>query len=165
MSLCLGRYHENFTGVVMSSTEERFWDKVAICPYGGCWEWIGARGKHGYGNFWDGQRYARAHRFSLALHGQPILPGQHVLHSCDNPGCVNPDHLRTGTHSQNMQDAFQRGRGRTPESSGENNGRAKLTRSDVAEIRSSRATRLELADTYGVSISLIGKIQRREVWK
>lgn len=76
-----------------------------------CWEWTGARHPHGYG--WapfkrDGERLA--HRVSYLISKGPIPEGMHILHSCDNPPCVNPDHLRAGTRRENALDMHERGR-------------------------------------------------------
>lgn len=79
-------------------------------PNTGCWLWTGSRCRDGYGNFYDGSRVIGAHRFSWSVHkGQ--APGKfHVLHKCDTPACVNPDHLKLGTHTDNMRDSRLKGR-------------------------------------------------------
>lgn len=85
----------------------RFWAKVQKSE--GCWEWVGARNADNYGLIKVRQRNFRAHRvsYALATGKTPELP---ILHSCDNPPCVRPDHLREGTQTENMQDAIDRGR-------------------------------------------------------
>jgi hypothetical protein len=82
-----------------------------------CWEWLGTRNvRSGYGRFWDGRADSYAHRKSYFLfYGEE--PGElDVLHSCDNPGCVNPAHLRLGTDLDNAQDKRERGRFRNQHS-------------------------------------------------
>jgi hypothetical protein len=69
----------------------------------GCWEWTGARTKHGYGHLWDGNTARRAHRISFEMHVGPIPDGLLVDHICLNRACVNPDHLRLATKKQNNE--------------------------------------------------------------
>lgn len=95
---------------------ERFWAKVDVRGANDCWPWTGSRDTAGYGRIArsrsdeTGGRQELAHRVSLELAGVEITPGQYVLHSCDNPPCVNPRHLRPGNQLDNMQDAIERGR-------------------------------------------------------
>jgi hypothetical protein len=92
--------------------EERFWEKVRKSDQ--CWEWIASKTRNGYGFFHRGGRVdrkpIRAHRLSWELHNGPIPDGLWVLHKCDNPCCVRPDHLFIGTRSDNMKDCAAKGR-------------------------------------------------------
>lgn len=91
-----------------------FWNKVSIKGPSECWEWLNHGSKQGYGML----RYPRtrntvmAHRISWLLTNGPIPEGFKVLHKCDNPPCVNPNHLFLGTQTDNMQDAMRKGRRR-----------------------------------------------------
>ena len=76
----------------------------------GCWEWKQRRHVKGYGLAHIGRRCVRAHRYAYEVWCGPIPEGMMVLHSCDNPPCCNPDHLRVGTAKDNAQDAILRGR-------------------------------------------------------
>jgi hypothetical protein len=86
----------------------RFWAKVSKTD--DCWNWIGAIGETGYGNFGIGYRTYRAHRLSYEMHYGPIPSGMLVCHKCDNRKCVRPDHLFIGTHKDNMTDCSEKGR-------------------------------------------------------
>ena len=85
----------------------RFWPKVD--KSGACWLWTAAA-RNGYGQLRVGARIIQSHRVSWELHHGPIPEGLHVLHTCDNPSCVNPDHLWLGTHGENMADRDAKGR-------------------------------------------------------
>ncbi len=126
----------------------------------GCWIW--QRGKSlGYGALYLPEGvHVHAHRFAYELWVGPISSGQFVLHNCDIRACCNPDHLRTGTHEDNMQDMRDRG----GQVSGERHGNAKLTQSDVAKIRSSTESHVMVAKRYKVDASHIAKIRRHTRW-
>ena len=88
---------------------KRFFRKVR--KTNSCWEWTGAvAGNNKYGAFWDGEKVVRAHRFSYEIHKGMLQEGKIIMHSCDNPVCVNPDHLSVGTQSENMKDCAAKGR-------------------------------------------------------
>ena len=95
--------------------EDRFWEKVS--KEDGCWNWVGSTQGFGYGYLHTGDKTNRkpvsAHRYSWALHNGPIPDGLWVLHKCDNPSCVNPDHLFLGDRTDNMRDCAAKGRVRT----------------------------------------------------
>lgn len=103
------------TGRPRESLSERFWSKVQKGD--GCWEWTGARHSFGYG--WinrpgRGNGKMMAHRLSWELHFGPVAGGRGVLHHCDNPCCVRPDHLFLGSQSDNVRDMWRKGRARVP---------------------------------------------------
>jgi hypothetical protein len=95
--------------------EQRFWAKVNKTD-GGCWEWTAVTNQHGYGHLHPpGSRTPiYAHRYSAMLHFGMFDRRLFVLHHCDNPPCVNPDHLYLGDHKDNARDMVQRGRHWTP---------------------------------------------------
>lgn len=88
---------------------DRFWDKVQVSNI--CWEWVGSITKDGYGQFFYQGSLWGAHRASFQIFVGDIQPGLLICHSCDNPSCVNPDHLFQGTYSDNIQDMLSKGRG------------------------------------------------------
>ena len=93
---------------------ERFWSKVNKNAPGDCWEWSANKNNNGYGMFSCralGFKHKKlAHRLSYQHFNGPIPKGSHILHSCDNPSCVNPSHLRPGSRSDNMRDSVSRKR-------------------------------------------------------
>ncbi len=90
----------------------RFWAKVRVTP--GCWEWTGAKTHFGYGKMMIAGKVVRAHRVSYELHVGAIPSELLIRHRCDNPACVNPDHLEPGTQADNIQDMMERGRHGVP---------------------------------------------------
>lgn len=106
-----------------------------------------------------------AHRISYKLNKQWDLGDYHVLHQCDNPSCVNPDHLVLGTHQDNMIDRGKKNR--THRAVGEKNHQAKLTAKDVFEIKATeklRGSGVSLANKFGVSPTKIAQIRNNKAW-
>lgn len=130
---------------------------------GDCLVWVGSRDRGGYGFTSDGTKTIKAHRLSYQIHKGPIPEGLLVMHSCDNPPCVNPAHLSVGTARDNTLDAVAKGR-----MVGSKTGSAKLKEEDVLDIRArlaAGATCKELAAVYGVWPGAIRFIQTRHSWK
>lgn len=132
----------------------------------GCWWWLGRLDRAGYGSIRVGGKYGKmelAHRASWTVHRGAIPSGLKVLHQCDVPCCVNPDHLFLGTQADNIQDMMEKGRNNP--SRGERNGRSKLTAEQVAEIRNAPGSYHALARQYGVGKSMIGYIKTGANWR
>lgn len=154
---------------------ERFWSKVNRTS--GCWLWTAAVNKGGYGKFGQGPKGGRtlpAHRVAWELTHGPIPEGLCVLHKCDNPPCVNPDHLCLGTLSDNSRDMVAKRRnpvltdpGR--HARGSRDGQAKLTENAVQRIRALYAeggiTQAELASLFQISHTSVWLILNRRSWK
>ena len=139
------------------SREDVFMSRVEYAP-SGCWLWAKSATQFGSGRI--GRRLA--HIISWGITHGPIPPGLQVLHRCDVPQCVNPDHLFLGTHKDNVQDMIRKGRKRVVR--GENHPSAKLTDSEVSQIRSLRAEgkRLtQVAALYSISFQHVSAICRR----
>ena len=120
---------------------EDFWKYVdKTSNPNGCWKWTGYTDPKGYGRF-QIQKLYFAHRFSMLLAGHNI-EGWHILHSCDNPPCVNPDHLSLGTHADNMRDMKNKGRLKMPTP------KRKISDDDIRIIRTSPKSNKELALEY-----------------
>ncbi len=172
---------------------ERFWSKVDKTA-DGCWLWQGTMLQQGYGCFKIAGKMYKAHRVAYLYAVDPIPVGLVLCHTCDNPRCVRPDHLFPGTYKDNMQDAMRKGRMATGDRSGarlhperrvsrdrhwshlhpecrrgELNGRARLTREQVEEIRAQYAggnvSQFALAKAYHVAQTTISAIVRGVNWK
>jgi hypothetical protein len=140
---------------------KHFWSKVAIKGTNECWLWKEHVDKDGYPPF-----RLRGHRHKAARIALYIVTGVDpwpllACHKCNNPTCCNPAHLYAGTQSQNLQQAISEGRAFI----GDHNGRAKLTRADVAAIRASKRPYAELANLFNVSAATIESVHNRRSWK
>lgn len=142
----------------------RFMSKVR--KEGECWVWTARKTPPGYGKFWFKGKDRYAHRVSLELFGGNAPPDDKlVMHSCDNPSCVNPDHLSIGTQFDNMQDAAGKGRCvRVGDWNGQKNPKAKLSPDDIASIHAMLDAGVgptEIGKKYGVSRIRIQQIKRQ----
>ena len=155
----------------------RFWEKVRKgTPYE-CWVWLGARSLKGYGRInvqaeKNGQKYRRsavAPRIAWELtYGRSIPPKLCVLHSCDNPSCVNPNHLRLGTFKDNSGDAKARGQLVLPPTQGIHNSQAKLSEENIRQIRRltrEGSSRRALARCFKVDRRMITFIIQGRNWR
>lgn len=145
---------------------DRFWRQVRFAV-GGCMEWTGVLDIGGYGHF--RMRVADkskklAHRASWELHVGPITDGLLVLHRCDNPACVNPDHLFLGTQKDNVDDMVAKGRHGLTGAKGVRNAQSKLTDGAVRLIRDSGDADAKLAEQFGVHSETIRRVRRRQIW-
>lgn len=98
----------------LETPEIRFWKKVDIKSQNECWNWIGYKNKHGYGVMAinrDGKALVYAHRLSWIINKKTEIDKLCICHKCDNPSCVNPNHLFIGTQKDNVTDMFKKKRG------------------------------------------------------
>jgi hypothetical protein len=147
--------------------EVRFWRNVAKRGAGDCWI-FGVGGYRRYRTFSLGAKAdgtIGAHKFSYELHNGQVPEGMVVMHSCDNPTCVNPAHLVLGTYLANMQDMHAKGRAKPGRAIGERNPNVRLTPELVRLIRGSAKGNKELAAELGVGINTVRGVRIGRTWK
>jgi len=130
-----------------------------------CIEWDKYRQEDGYGVLFRKKRSWLAHRYAWFKANGPIPEGMHVLHKCDNPPCVNINHLFLGTNADNVADKIAKGRGAKVQ--GSQQGNAKLTETDIPRIHYMLGMgymQSEIARLFGVNRSTIYKIHSRKSW-
>ena len=130
----------------------------------GCREWQRSKDRRGYGKTRMDGKGIKAHRASYLAFNGPIQDGLFVLHECDNPSCINPEHLTLGDQKKNMADASLRNR----VTRGTERKNAKLDESKIASMMmrfADGATSLELTAEFGVSMSTVHRVVRGEKWK
>ena len=130
-----------------------------------CWVWQGSYfSNNPYGQFMVNRKNYRVHRLSYEVSNKvTLLSSTNVCHSCDNPKCINPNHLFLGTHQDNRNDCISKGR----QANGEQINRCKLTKKEVLEIRAKfkKGNSVEISKEYGVTPENINCIIRRKTWK
>ena len=131
----------------------------------GCWEWLATKNQDGYGRVRRLGKLESAHRVSYELYKGAFDKTKHVCHSCDNPGCVNPNHLWLGDYKSNNRDKQEKGRAVGHAMPGTKHPGAKLTEEKVQYILMSPHPSAYLAGLYNVSLSLIQEIRLRKRWK
>jgi hypothetical protein len=154
----------------MKSLRSNLWNKFKIIN--GCWIWIRERDKDGYGEIsvhGIKRQKLKAHRVSWEVFKGPIPLGLNVLHKCDNPPCINPDHLFLGTQKDNIQDMITKGRKViVPGLKGEANPTSKLKSEQVKKIKSMLAQGIVagvIAKEFGVARSTISMINIGRLWR
>ena len=142
--------------------------KTVVSSEDGCWLWQGSLSDLGYGRVKIQKRAYGVHRLAYYL-ANDEWPEPECMHLCDVRNCVNPAHLRAGTHAENMADMARKGRAGDSRSPGERNGRARLTEDQVREIRELYATGAttyrNLSQVYGVSEATVQFAVNRKTWR
>jgi len=131
--------------------EERFWPKIE--KTNSCWNWMANKNNHGYGMVLYGDRKRLAHRISWELHNGKIPKGLCVLHKCDNPACVNPDHLFLGTIRDNYEDMVKKGRHPPPSNQFRQIPKAEVER--IRELYQEGYSQIALVRMFGLHRSTI----------
>lgn len=150
--------------MIRNFTKQDFY--AMLTPNGDCLEWTAAKGHHGYGVTRIDGKAVKTHRLALELEGIDITD-KHVLHSCDNPACCNPAHLRVGNHTENMHDMIERNRFTNIGKKGSANNSAIINEQDVIQIRhrlSIGHRNCDIATDFGVSRQLITNIKKGRAW-
>jgi len=150
-----------------------FWECLVQGDADACWPWARSHvGGTGYGQFKIGGSTLRAHRLAYMLTYGPLQPNIVVMHTCDNPACCNPGHLRLGTLLENTRDMIDKGRkvvrwnpdNKPPKFSGESHPRATITKEIALAIKESNGNRAELIKKYGVTANIIKSIRSGRTW-
>lgn len=151
-----------------------FRSRSIVDPDTGCWIWQGPRRRNAYGVATNKSGVTTsAHRVCYeAAHGVTLPRHLVVCHKCDNPPCVNPDHLFSGTHSDNMKDCAAKGRlkltlagANLPTMFGTDNAKAKMNPDKVVLIRASTDPIKAIARRFGIDPKTVRQIRNREIWK
>lgn len=146
---------------VKKTFDERFYERCEPIPVTGCLLWLGNVGHSGHGRISVNGKTERVHRVSWKIKYGEIPEGMCVLHKCDIPCCINPDHLFLGTQEDNMNDMNSKNRG----SCGEKSPIAKLSENDVRKIKNDSRGVTFIARDYGVAPATISSIRRGKSWK
>lgn len=174
--LCAAHYKQKCKGKELKplqvqhhglTEEQRFMKRVEKKGPKDCWNWTGAQIKKDWHGEWRSKagKIELAHRAAFRMFKCEIPEGMFVLHKCDNPICVNPQHLFLGTQSDNLKDMWSKGRGKPTPLFGEEHGMSLLTKDAVLDIRSSTESGVALARKYGVSPRTICDVRKRRTWK
>lgn len=150
---------------IVGDDVRRFWSRVEKKDR--CWEWTGSRSPLGYGRINIRRKIEFAHRMSVWIHtGRWPESDEAVLHVCDNPSCIHPDHLVVATQKENARDRENKGRGNQPR--GSRNGKTIFDEAEVSAIknilRTGEMTKAELARFFGCSFSAIKSIEDGRTW-
>jgi len=152
---------------ISEDVKTRFFEKVKMPKdRNECWEWTACCKKYGYGWFSFNRNSELAHRISWMIHYGDIPEGRYICHHCDNPCCVNPDHLFIGDHASNMYDKARKGR--CSRLNGESNGNSKLTNYSVRKIRellNKGMKGYKIAPIFNVSDVTIYMIKNGHAWQ
>lgn len=161
---CGKTFQKTSNNQVHCSVGCRFWPNVQKGLPGECWTWTRSVNRYGYGKFAVGRKEYNASRMAYILANGGIAEGKVVCHRCDNPLCCNPSHLFAGTTEENNKDAKAKNR----TAYGVRNYKAKLTESDVLDIRervAAGAMKADIARRYRVDKALVGRICAGLLWE
>jgi len=139
----------------------------------GCREWLGAKNENGYGRVWDGERLVYTHRAMWEAEHGPIPLGMSICHTCDNPRCIELEHLFCATHQENMKDCdvkrrrkngAAKRRGQPSPVRGAKHVKSRATEEQVRAILMDNRPAKDIAVEYGISVSLVYGIRNGRNW-
>lgn len=148
----------------MNISYRRFWDKVSTSGLDDCWEWQAYRCAKGYGRFWQDGRMRKSHRVSLSMVESAPFSGAHVMHSCDNPSCCNPFHLKWCTYAENNKDKEEKGR----HYKGQFHHNSKYTdeiADSILKLKALGYTCSEVSDKLGLKVGGVMNVYIGRSWK
>jgi hypothetical protein len=152
-------------GIYGMTLKERLEAKSMPIPESGCILWIGAWKPYKYGELNYKRKICDAHRLAWKAYVGEIPEGMCVLHKCDVPPCINPNHLYLGTQKDNAHDREERDRGNHVALKGSLNGSSKLNEDDVLKIRADTRSQRKIALEYGVERTTIRHIKQGRTWQ
>ena len=147
-----------------SDPEDAFLARTVKNEKTGCLEWTGSSDAKGYGQIRICRKSVKAHRYAWFRANGDIPVGMLIRHKCDNPKCVNADHLEVGTYTDNVADMDQRGRRVNAQLKGSRCASAKVTEADVQNIRADTRRQVDIAKDYGISQAVVSKIKLKQAW-
>lgn len=147
-----------------ATPEEAFAARTVAMP-SGCVHWTGSNDNKGYGHLRTNRKLIKAHRYAYMRVYGAIPAGKVILHKCDNPACVNVEHLMLGTQLENVRDMDLKRRRVNNQPKGEAKPNAKVTPEIVRAIRSDPRRQVDIAAHYGISQAVVSKIKLQQTWR
>jgi len=145
--------------------KQRLLDNVRVDEQTGCWDWLKFKDRNKYGHIKVLGKSELVHRVAYQTLVGDIPSGMFVCHRCDNPSCLNPEHLFIGTNQDNIDDKVAKNRqSKIGQQKGSKHSLAKLTEKDIVDIRISTLSQNKLALLYGMTQSSISQIQNKITW-
>lgn len=144
---------------------DKFYSRIEFRDNSDCWWWTGPKTPSGYGCFAPKHKVMYStHRLAWEINKGPIPTGMHICHICDNPPCVNPDHLFIGTNQDNVNDRVAKGR----QQRGQSHGQSILTEDHITQIRALvhyGVKQTTLARMFGVKRSTVNEAVLYHTWR
>lgn len=173
IGLCLSHYkrYNRYGDPLAGSTnhykdpEDAFNERTEENKSTGCIEWTGSKDAKGYGQLRINRKAVKAHRYAWERVNGKIPDGLLIRHKCDNPRCVNIEHLETGTHKDNVDDMDGRGRRVNGQLKGTDCHASKLNEDDIRKIRKDTRRQIDIASDFGISQTVVSKIKLRQAWR
>ena len=149
----------------MNKYRQRLVDNSCINENTGCWIWEKRTNPDGYGEMWYGDNSERCHRVSAIVFLGEDIKGKVVMHMCDTPACVNPDHLKVGTQTENIKDMDAKGRRACGEDNGNSSLNYKLVKTLREEYEVNGMSRKQISSKYGVKKTALRNVLTYNSWR